>query len=602
MATQGGVIVKVTSYNNLKFSWEVASYSVANNSTTINWKLELTADANGRISSTASKVWSVTIDGEKKTGTNTVGIAASSTKTLASGSKEIKHNNDGSKTFSYSFTQEFNITFSGTKINTKGGSATAELEDVPIKATIKTAENFNDEANPAITYINPAGTRIDSLQACIASIDAKTIYVPYRNISKTGTSYTFVLTDAERKTLRKAVTNKNGTLGVKFYVRTIVDGISYYSSLQKTLSLINYTPTFTYTFTDDNLDTYHLTGDTSTFVKYASYVSYAIFPTARKEATITSCKVTCGSQTKNGVHDSFTNIESGDFTITVTDSRGSTTTKTVSNKFINYIKPTCNLTARAELAENNTTTVKFTIKGDFYSGSFGAAYNTITTQYRVKEAGEEWGAWSEPVYENLYNNSYDFYGTIANLDYQKAYTIQARVIDALNTNGVLSVERTVKAIPIFDWGENDFNFNVPVTVNGLNLSGAAKALTNSYNLDTTGTTAGDGWTNGGFAATLLGNNLRCTYSVTRGTATGDGNITNETVLNVKIKHSGKIKAFYQTSIISGGTGGVAVFAITDATNDGEYIEFKMNIAATASAITSSSGGFSQPVLLNLDAY
>ncbi len=139
MAKSGSKSVTVTSWDTLKFSWSEASQDIANNKTKINWKMELIAGSSGRISSTASKDWSVTVNGKKYSGTNTVGIANNDTKTLASGSTTITHNSDGTKSFSYSFSQEFSITFSGSSIGTKSGSGTGTLDTIPRTSTLSVA-------------------------------------------------------------------------------------------------------------------------------------------------------------------------------------------------------------------------------------------------------------------------------------------------------------------------------------------------------------------------------------------------------------------------------------------------------------------------------
>ena len=130
MATSGYKSVTVTSWDSLKFSWWESSQSIPNNTTTIGWKLELIATGSGRIDSSASKTWSVTVNGAKYSGTNTVGIGNNSTKTLASGYTNITHDADGSKTFSYSFSQQFDITFNSW-IGTISGSGTGTLDTIP---------------------------------------------------------------------------------------------------------------------------------------------------------------------------------------------------------------------------------------------------------------------------------------------------------------------------------------------------------------------------------------------------------------------------------------------------------------------------------------
>ena len=121
MATSGSkkIYIKSGAYIYLLFSWSAGTPNIANNYTPINWNLKIVSEGHGaNIQSTASKDYSVTVDGQTWKGTNTIGIAAGASKTLASGTKNVYHNADGSKTFSYSFSQEIAILVNGvTKIN-----------------------------------------------------------------------------------------------------------------------------------------------------------------------------------------------------------------------------------------------------------------------------------------------------------------------------------------------------------------------------------------------------------------------------------------------------------------------------------------------------
>lgn len=130
MATSGSKTVSVTSWDSLVFSWSVSGQSVANNTSTVTWTLKLVSTSSGRIDSSASKVWSVTVNGTGYSGTNTVGISNNSTKVLASGTTVIKHADDGTKSFSFSFSQEFAITFSGSSIGTISGSGSGTLNTI----------------------------------------------------------------------------------------------------------------------------------------------------------------------------------------------------------------------------------------------------------------------------------------------------------------------------------------------------------------------------------------------------------------------------------------------------------------------------------------
>jgi hypothetical protein len=127
MATFGSTNVKVTSWNTLRFYWESQNQSTAGNYTDVSWSLRLISTSDGFIDSSAPKTWEVWVDGNKYTGETTVGINSNSTKTLASGNTRIAHNADGTKTFNYSFKQQFDINFNGWIGDVSGqGSGTLE--------------------------------------------------------------------------------------------------------------------------------------------------------------------------------------------------------------------------------------------------------------------------------------------------------------------------------------------------------------------------------------------------------------------------------------------------------------------------------------------
>lgn len=133
MASSGSKTVSFTSWDDVKFSWWVndGDQSIANNTTLVRWKMELIAGSSGRISATATCPWEVTVNGREYSGSVNVGISNNSTKTLASGTTTVAHNNDGSKTFNYSFNQYFGITFSGKWITDVGGSGSGTLNSIP---------------------------------------------------------------------------------------------------------------------------------------------------------------------------------------------------------------------------------------------------------------------------------------------------------------------------------------------------------------------------------------------------------------------------------------------------------------------------------------
>lgn len=159
MATSGSKSVAVTSYDTLKFSWLQQSQSIPNNATTITWKLELTAKTNGKIVSSTQKTWTVTVNGTKYSGKTSVAIDDGETITLASGTTTIPHGADGTKTFSYSFIQQFEMDFGGSYIGSITGSSTGTLETIAQKSTLSVSDGVLGTAQTlAITRATSAFT------------------------------------------------------------------------------------------------------------------------------------------------------------------------------------------------------------------------------------------------------------------------------------------------------------------------------------------------------------------------------------------------------------------------------------------------------------
>ena len=157
-------------------------------------------------------------------------------------------------------------------------------------------------------------------------------------------------------------------------------------------------------------------------------------------------------------------VEKGEFFFAVTDSRGLTAEYSVEKPVVPYVKLTCNLANHKPDAGGNMIVSVF---GKYFNSSFGATDNSLTVEYRYTPSGTPWQdseeQWRslEPV---MTADGYTAQATLSGLDYQRAYTFQARAIDKLET--VYSMEHTVRATPIFDWGERDFAIHGDLQVDG----------------------------------------------------------------------------------------------------------------------------------------
>ena len=444
------VDVWVSNQITLRFNWSQASQSIANNNSVVNWSLQLISTT-GTISSSASKSWSVTVNGTNYSGTNTVGIGTNTTKTLASGSTTIAHNADGTKSFSFSFSQQFDISYSGVGwIGTKSGSGSGTLSTIPRTSSV-TSTNANIGENITIT-INRASSSF-------------THTLTYAFCNLTGTIAT-----------KTSATSVSWTIPTSFYAQIPNAKSSWGRIICQTYSgntLIGSSecrfdvyvkesankPTLSPTVVDTNSATLALTGDNSKFVKYYSSANFSFNANAKNSATIKTYNLKAGSQATSNSTGTFQNVDSASFAFSVVDSRGFSASQTVNKTLINYVKLTCVLSVSNPTASGDCT---LTINGNYFNGSFGATNNTLTIQYRTNS-----GSWTNAT-ATLNGNTYKATVNLTGLDYTQSYTFQAQAVDKLAT--VTTASQTVKSTPIFDWGATNFHFHVPVAVKGGSLT------------------------------------------------------------------------------------------------------------------------------------
>jgi len=450
----------------LYFDWWVVSYSQENNTTTIEWQLKLSSVLTNTISKTSSNY--VNIDGVEHAYHIPAGTYKSSTDYVINGGTDvIKHNADGTKTISVSIWQ--NGTF--TTFGTMSASSTFELNALKRNAAITSAPNFTDEDSPIIRYDNPAGVNATSLQACISFTGANDD-IAYRDIPKGSSgSYTFYLTDDEISILRQAVKSGN-SISVRFYIKSVVDSITYWDYVTKTFTIAHPEPTIAPTVKDINTRAIELTGDNTKFIKYFSNAYVTAGAAAVDGATLVSLQLINGSFSQEiGNTAAVYGVDSNTFYFSATDSRGYTTRDALVVDLVPYVKLTNNLVVDSFTALGALT---FTVKGKYYSGSFGAQDNTMEVELALvdsngnfifAESGEDSG-WRKlgtvsPRVDNNSNYSYSY--TITGLDYEENYTLTVNVIDA--TGSVMQSSLAISPTPIFDWDKNDFRHNTDVYFN-----------------------------------------------------------------------------------------------------------------------------------------
>ena len=306
------------------------------------------------------------------------------------------------------------------------------------------------------------------------SLDGETLVVDYRSIPMNSTAYNFSLTDAEVDKLRQFAQGSN-TLPIYYMVKTtrsVVDTSNnlskeFYSKAQRNLTIVDCQPQLNPTVIDVNSDTIALTGNPNIFVRYESMVEFSTGAVASKHATIVSQSVQCGSKVisnlYNGVID---DIESGSFIFNATDSRGLHAEQVVitNTAMINYVKPSIKQDATITLSGETGAIVKLKLSGNYYNGSFGLVDNNFKLEVRYKSGSGEMGAWQTITDAPTFNNNtYELTLTFPGLSYDKGYVFQTRLTDILNV--VETAQEPITLLPLFDWSQEDFNFNIPINMN-----------------------------------------------------------------------------------------------------------------------------------------
>ena len=461
-----------------------ATQSINNNSSTINWTVSALG---GGTRWFAERTLKVIIAG--KTVVDKTDRVERYDGNIASGSFTLTHAADGSKLLPVSIQAAVYASTINCVANT-----TFELDQIPKQAIITGAENFTDEDNPTITYNNPAGNAVTSLDVAIGWTGADDI--AYRSVSKTGTSYTFNFTSAERIALQDAVNEGKNTKIVTFYLRTVINGTTYYSSIQKTLSIANALPVLNPIVTEQNSEITSITGGNGSVVLGHSQIYCNSNYTLRKRATLSSIRITNGSNIINSATGTFNNIGSNRFIFEIVDSRGNRAVQIVTKSVVNYVP----ISVHATFNEFTTDgTASFNISGSYFNDNFGRTNNYLSLSYKIAPINGSYSIQSEGITRTLSGNSYTGTVNVTGLDYTKAYKFIMRAEDELGTVETAEIRFTGR--PIFEWGKNDFKFNVPVTfaagATGADIPTGGGSTSGGTDLSNGGTINGDLTVNGG---------------------------------------------------------------------------------------------------------
>lgn len=381
MSTSGKVSSNGYEGRYITFSWNLTSQSIKANTSTISWRLE--GDGTGEVSRYKAGNFKVTIDGVTVYSTSQDDRIWLYDGTLvASGNYTFNHNSQGQKSFSVSiqagiYTYAVNCT----------GSGSFTLPTISRISNITAISGSNTSDELSVTYTE-----------YVASYTNNLIIAINENRIQTITNYTsgasFTLNDAALNSIYTTITTAK-TVSLNFRLQTY-DGSTLLGTSEvvyKTFTINDSNPTIgAVTYKDSNSTTVGITNNNQYIIRNKSTLAVTVANLkAINNATLSSITVAGGgvSQTRSlsGTSDASEvfNLgavnQSSNFTLTVTltDSRGFTVTKTITILVYDWTLPTATISALR--VDNYYTTTNVTVNAT-YSSIGGRNTLSISAQYK----------------------------------------------------------------------------------------------------------------------------------------------------------------------------------------------------------------------------
>lgn len=407
------------------------SYDVASNSSVVSWDLKLYRPYN--ISSSVAKSYSVVVNGATvSSGTTTIG--GSGTKTIASGTRTVYHNSDGSKSITFSFSLEFAITWSGTYIGTGTASGSLALTTIP-RASSFSVSSASADMGTAVTFtINRASTSfthkltltwggvVSDIASNVATSQSWTIPLSLANDLPSSLSGGCIIT---------CITYNGSTeIGRK----TIAMTLKVPSSVKPSISSVTIS---------EAVD--GLAAKFGSYIQYKSKLKVVTAGVGSYSSTIKSYSVKILDRTYSGstITSNTLNLSgSVSVAVTVTDSRGRTATTTKTVTVVAYTDPL--ITAFS--AERCNSDGSLSDEGEYVKLTFAFNVTSLSSKndksytigYKLKEdadfttltSGSSYSLSTTYIPTALFSgdNAYDFIITVT--DYFKSVSLIADISTA----------------------------------------------------------------------------------------------------------------------------------------------------------------------------
>lgn len=446
MASSGSFNTSGYSGRYLTFAWNVASQDVANNRTVINWSLK---GAGGSTTNWfMSGNFKVLINGQQVYFSSDR-IQLYNGTPVAKGTFTINHNNDGTASFG-AYAEGAIWAYA---VNCSG-SGSWSLPTIPraSQPSINTWPNNSPNFN--------IGDKITIHMNRAASVFTHTVKFNYGSTSVTvatgvTNSCTFD-TSTIANALYALIPNANtysNTISVTTYNGSTNIGTK---TCPYNAKVVNANPTFSAAYLDSNSTTSAVTENNQVIVRNKSTLRVNVTSAAaQKSATLKTAKcVILGKTVSANISGSSATLNIGTINtsqnttaaVTVTDSRGNSTTKNLNIAVADWQAPTAIINAHRHDNYYSETDVNVDANYSSVNGK-----NTITIQVRTQKQGDS--SWS--AYQTLEDNV----TSVLDLDNEYAWNIQVLLTDKFGSTTYNATLSRGMPIVYFDRIKSSTGFN-----------------------------------------------------------------------------------------------------------------------------------------------
>lgn len=353
---------------------------------------------------------------------------------VASYSKTVKHNNDGSKNVSVSASMSssyFTPSYSS-------ASGTVSLATIPRASGVACSSPYiGDNAIISIdkkssSFTNTLTYKIGTLTGTIATKTSSTT-VQFQTSTIADSIYALIPNGTETSGTIYCTTYNGST--------QIGDTQSTPFNLYAKESVCK--PSVTAAIVDTNTDVTDITGSNTKFIKYISKPKVTINATTKKSSSIKKYYVSLNDgQTSSTKETSFSTIGSNKVNVSATDSRNYVGYNDYTLDMIDYIKLHIN-TISITRPEGTSNEAILNCNGAYYNGSFSDnVINTLSGSFKYRKSGETDWTDGGSITSTITNNTFKFNDlSLGNLfDYNEEYQFKVILEDKFLTVGSSDTE------------------------------------------------------------------------------------------------------------------------------------------------------------------